>query len=73
MAVAAGIIWNEGIRTVNVVSCGPEVDSGRCPNLGFFSSLDAVDMSRDGFGGAGRGSKTSVKVEERALGWLVVL
>jgi len=76
--VLAARIRNEGVHTVRVVSCGPEVDNGRCPNLGFFSSLDVVDMSRDEFGGAERGGKTrhdkaSVKVKGEALGRLVVL
>lgn len=31
-------------HTVKEVTCGPEVDSGRCPNLGFFFSFGAVVM-----------------------------
>jgi hypothetical protein len=42
--------------TVKVVSWGPEVDSGRCPNLGFFFSLDVAAMftRRVWWGNAGR-------------------
>ena len=32
------------VRTVKVVSCGPDVAKGRCPNLGFFLCLGAEDM-----------------------------
>jgi hypothetical protein len=33
-----------GARTVRLVSCAPDVERGRCPNLGFFSDFDLFDM-----------------------------
>jgi hypothetical protein len=34
----------KSFHTVKLVSCGPDVDKGRCPNLGFFLSFCTEDM-----------------------------